>query len=215
MFYNISDIIKEVRIALDENEASVPLIADDSNTLSLDEIIGQKLLHAIRTVSESAPYTMLQDAPSLPVANLRMNDDGSGQLPLPDDFLRLVIFRMNDWSRAVTDPIDETDAEYTMQRSKYTGVRGNAQRPVCALVSKNTGQVLEFFSCDDKTASVDIAKYIKIPTIVELSTGERAVEICQRVYTPVIYYTAGLSAAALKAENADALFKIATDYLSS
>lgn len=44
MIYQIDDIIRDVRIAIDQNASSASLISEgDSDTLTLDEIIKSKL----------------------------------------------------------------------------------------------------------------------------------------------------------------------------
>ena len=41
---------------------------------------------------------------------------GMGYTKLPDDFMRLVVFRMSDWKRPVTDVIQDTNEKYFLQK---------------------------------------------------------------------------------------------------
>jgi hypothetical protein len=209
MQYEVGGIIKDVRVALDENDVLTALIASDSNSLTLDEIIAQKLLHAIRDISLTAPAVMLSDAPPMATGAITWGERTCGSITLPNDFLRLVAFRMSDWQRVVTSPIYESDADYSMQRSKYTGVHGNTIKPVVAIVEAGNWRKLEFYSCDSDTATVAVAKYIPTPVVINSH-----IAICREIYNAVIYYTAGLSAAAVGSAAAESLFKIANDQLS-
>lgn len=62
MQYLLEGILSDVRIALDENEMTADLIRD-INTLSLNDIIRQKVVDAVRTVSLNASADLMGDAP--------------------------------------------------------------------------------------------------------------------------------------------------------
>jgi hypothetical protein len=57
--------------------------------------------------------------------------DGTGYVVLPNDFLKLISFRMKGWKNNVTTLRSETEDENRRQTNEYT--RGNANRPVCVL----------------------------------------------------------------------------------
>jgi hypothetical protein len=208
--YAVGEIARDVRVALDENEAQTALIANDSDSLQLDGLIMQKIIHAIRDVSLTAPVAMLSDAPQMETGRIAWGDGecACGSVSMPDDFLRLVAFRMSDWQRSASAPIYETDADYSRQRSLYDGVRGNTIKPVVAIVEASGGRRLEFYSCDSKSATVSVAKYIPVPVVVD-----DRVAVCSRIYNAVVYYTAGLTAAAVGSAAAESLFKIANDQI--
>ncbi len=107
MRYAVGEIVRDVRVALDENEVQTALIAGDSDSLQLDGLIMQKILHAIRDISLTAPVAMLSDAPQMAAGPITWGDGeyACGSVALPDDFLRLVAFRMSDWQRSVSAPI--------------------------------------------------------------------------------------------------------------
>lgn len=210
MLYTASNIVKDVRVALDENDTLTALISSDSDTLTLDQIIIQKIPHAVRDISLAAPASMLSDAPALPTVPIQWDGFGNGHITLPVDFLRLVSFRMSDWQKAVTGIITETDARYSQQHSIYSGVRGNAIKPIVAIVETANGRRLEFFSCDSETAVVALAKYVADP---EKISDE--IEVCRDIYKAVLYYASALTAAAVGNAAAEGLFKIANDQLSA
>ena len=134
-------------------------------------------------------------------------DNGSGWVLLPDDFMRLIAFRMSDWERTCYNAISVDDPLYDLQSSRYKGVRGSVQKPVCAVVNRAEGKALEFFSCNSEDAYVKRATYIPYPKIDD----EDGIDISERCYTAVVYTTAALVLTAFgatdKAEQLNALAK--------
>ena len=189
MIYQLDKIMQDVRICLDQNMESDALIeSGDIDTLALDEIIKSKILEAIQRVHGDAPNYLLEGGHNFGDA-VYWGDMESGWVLLPQDFLRLVVFEMDDWEQAVYQAISTDDPEYEKQRSRFKGIRGTAQRPVCAIAIRPEGRVLEFYSCKSEDAQVSRAMYIPYPTIDE----DNGVDICERCYNAVIYTAAGLT----------------------
>lgn len=111
-----------------------------------------------------------------------------GWVPLPDDFMRLVAFRMSDWERTLYGAVTPADAVYALQSSRYKGVRGNPQKPVCAVVQRPVGLVLEFYSCRTDRAHVSVGSYVPYPRI----DGTGGIDISAKCYKAVVYQTAAL-----------------------
>lgn len=183
MIYQLAEIVKDVKIALDENMTSEGLLAlEDVETLSMEEIIESKVVEAVRRVESSAPVNMLESGQNL-VDAIFWKEKGSGFVVLPGDFMRLMVFKMSDWERVVTDAITVDDPIYAKQSSRYKGIRGNKQKPVCAIVNRPEGRVLEFYSCDNESATMEMGVYRPYPKIDEY----KGVEISKRCYMAVIY----------------------------
>ena len=201
MEYNVSDIVKEAKIALDENVSSAALASlGDVDTLTLDEIIESKVADAARIVENSASASLLDSGKAFgeSIGWDGQPGYGAGYIHLPDDFMRLVCFQMSDWDYAVTLAITEDSPQYQMQRSRFAGVRGNPQKPVVAITSQPIGLVLEFFSCySGENAFIKKARYIPIPRI---KNGK--IDLCEKLRRAVVYYTAYL--AELSLGNGDA-----------
>ena len=193
MLYAVSDIKRDVRIAIDQNMTSTALSAlGDVDTLSLEEIIESKIETAARMVETSASHLLLDGGE--PFADSIEWDseqgNGSGHIILPPDFMRLVSFKMSDWSMPVFEAISAEDPLYARQKSRYPGVRGCPQRPVVAIVQWPDGLVLEFYSCTaGSTVDVESDCYLPYPKIVN---GE--IDLCMRLRDAVVYYTAYLTA---------------------
>lgn len=192
MKYKVADIIRDVRIAIDQNTTSDALLeVGDVDTLSLEEIIRSKIVDAATIVEAQAPVYLLDGGKAFGDSILWDSQPGigSGEIHLPDDFLRLVCFRMSDWE-GNPSVITEDDPKYAMQHSRYAGIRGNPQNPVVAIVTQPIGQVLEFYSCTaGEQAYVKQARYIPIPRI----EGEE-IEVCEKLRRAIVYYAAYLTA---------------------
>lgn len=189
MIIQADEMVKDVRVAIDMNHNSTPLLIDgDEDTTSMNDIIRSKLVDAVRMVEMEAPLNMLEQGHLFGDA-VTWTNNGRGWILLPDDFMRLVVFKMSDWEYSVTEPITQDDPTYSRQFSRYKGISGNPQRPVVAIVNRAEGNVLEFFSCKDNTATIDQAVYIPIPQIDK----DGGIDISEKCYRASIYRAAALS----------------------
>lgn len=132
MVYNIHDVMRDVRICLDQNMTSEQLLqTDDVDTLALDDIVRSKVLEAVVRVHSNAPTYLLEHSHNFGDA-VYWGDLESGWVLLPQDFMRLIVFEMSDWEQAVFTAISTTDPEYQLQRQRIKALRGTAQKPaVC------------------------------------------------------------------------------------
>ena len=180
---------RAVRVAIDMNKGDEPLIMEgDSDTLTLDETIHAKLADAVRMVEMEAPAIMLESGHDFGGEGVFIGKDGKGFVVLPDDFMRLVAFRMSDWHRTVHDAIDENSPEYAMQSSRWKGICGNPEKPVCAIVRRPEGKVLEFYSSRDDTAEVTQASYVPRPRIDAVG----GIDVAEDCYRAAVYRAAAL-----------------------
>lgn len=188
MIYKLTEIAHDVRIAIDQNMTSEQLLAtEDIETLSLEEIIRSKIVEGVRQVEISAPVHYLEEGHDFGDA-VYWGDQESGWVLLPDDFMRLIAFRMSDWERTVYAAISVDDPLYAKQSSRYKGIRGNVQKPVCVIAMRPEGKVLEFYSCKSEDAYVRRGQYLPYPVI----DPEGGIDICERCYTAVVYTIAAL-----------------------
>lgn len=186
--YPIDNITKDVRIVLDENPLSVQLESvGDVDTLSLNEIIISKICDGVKIIHSNAPAYLLDGGYNFG-DSVYWNSDYSGWVLLPEDFMRFVVFEMDDWAHAVYSCRLYDDERYLRQSSRFRGIRGNAQRPECYICIRPEGRVLEFYSCKSNSAHVSHAVYLPYPQI-DSSGG---VEICERCYSAVVYTIASL-----------------------
>lgn len=188
MVYTKEEIMRDVRVCLDQNMTSEQLFQEgDIETLALDDIIKSKILEAVERVHGIAPVYLLEEGHSFGDA-VYWGDQESGWVLLPQDFMRLIVFEMSDWERSVYEAISTSSAEYALQRQKIKALRGTYQRPVCAIGIRPEGKVLEFYSCKSEEAYVSRAQYMPYPKI----DADGGVDISERCYTAVIYTIAAL-----------------------
>lgn len=210
MIYQIDKIVEDVRVCIDQNMNSEALVeSNDIDTLALDEIIRSKILEAIQRVHLEAPNYLLESGHNFGDA-VYWRELESGWVLLPKDFMRLVVFEMDDWEQAVYTAISIDDPEYEKQRSRIKGIRGTAQKPVCAIAIRPEGRVLEFYSCKSTDAKVSRAMYIPYPVIDE----DGGVDVCEHCYKAVVYTAAGLTLLTCgETEKASAVSDLAKTFL--
>ena len=211
MIYKISRIARDVRIAIDENKTSEQLIADeDIETLTLEEIVRSKIVEAVRRVESTAPVHYLEEGHTFGQDAVYWEKHECGWVLLPRDFMRLIAFRMSDWERTVYAAISVDDPQYEKQSSRYKGIRGNVQKPVCAIVNRAEGKALEFYSCNSEEAYIARSSYLPYPKIDDAG----GIDICERCYTSVVYMTASLVLTTLGEANlASAMLQLANSLM--
>lgn len=217
MKFKVDDILKDVRVILDENEVDTALIDEgDVDTLTLNDLIRSKIEDSVRAVVTVAPLYLLDVGEDFPDQTISWDGAvgmGYGWIPLPDNYLRLSYFKMSDWLVPVVTAISDIDPLYPLQKSKFAGVRGNTHRPICAVTIKDGKRVLEFYSClGGMEVTIAGAKYHPLPRI-EVEQGAEVIEISEKIYVSVKYYIAGMVAMAYKDEQATTLITQATDSL--
>lgn len=189
-----TEMAKAVKVAIDQNRESGSLLSEgDIDTLSLDEIITSKLADAVRIVETEASSELIDSGETLNEKVHIDNMTGKGYLVLPSDFMRLLAFRMSDWDCTIYSTISESDPEYKKQSSKWKGIYGSPAKPVVAIVKRKEGTVLEFYSCEDTSASVSQGLYLPIPKID--NNGE--IEVSEKCYSASVYQAASLVLASL------------------
>lgn len=214
--YKVDELIKEVRITLDENSVQNEYLESSTDNMELDEIIREKLIDAIRFIIESAPIKMLSaDALTLVSdEDIIAEEDGSGYFKLPDDFLRFVSFKLSSWCRAVNDVAEEGSDIDKLQRNKLS--RGTPLKPVCVYSHDSEGnRTIEYFTAGKDSAGVynhevEKALYIAYP-VVETGADDDKVRFSSLLKFAIINYCAGLTEVSRgNSTQADVFFKIAT-----
>ena len=211
--YAVADLVREVKIVLDENRTTTSLVEEgDEDALTLNEIISAQLPIAAQIVETEAPLYMLGGGEALATSiswGVGSVGKGRGMVVLPDNFLRLVCFQMSDWERPVTEVIDGNSPKYAQQFSRHKGLRGSPQSPVAAIINTPAGLTLEFFSCEQgESISVLRARYVPRPIITE----KHEIKLCEKLKRSIVYYTAHLVEIIHgEAERAQAHLKTSTD----
>lgn len=203
MIYKSSVMLRDVRVMMDKNSVS-PLLGGvlDIDQLSVDEIILSNLVKAVRNVHTVAPVYLLEQGHRIG-DSVYWNGDGSGWVLLPDDFMRLVVFEMSDWSRPVYDVLPPADAAFPLQHSRWKGVRGTSEKPVCVLSVRQEGKVLEFYSCKSEDAYIVNDVYLPYPRL----DANDGIDISERCYDAAVYECASLTFGTLGDATSSALMR--------
>jgi hypothetical protein len=152
--------IQGVKVKIDEmmpeGEGSQFSVEDDTNNTNiLDLYINSRLDPAAKILMQIAPIHVIigidaidtnLDEPAIPV---RSEDNLTGYVILPDDYIRLIAFKMDGWYREVTELFKHGDSKYNKQ---YTVLRGGKNKPACNITQKVIGatvkKIIEYFSLD-------------------------------------------------------------------
>lgn len=130
-------IINKVLCCLDEagmTHSIDPLLGDPIENF-LDEA-GRELLKVAPSYTFKGRYANFTPQNS----GLVDNGDGSGSVLLPENFVRLVSFRMEGWQRDATQLYTADDPIYAKQSNPY--LRGGVANPVVVLC----GHLLQYYS---------------------------------------------------------------------
>lgn len=204
-------MIKDVRVVIDMNRGDALLLKDeDSDTLSLDELIRSKLTDAVRLIEMEAPQRMLESGHDFG-DSVFLYDDGRGYAILPHDFMRLICFRMSDWVRGVHEALSESDPAYSLLSSRFKGVSGSPEKPLVAIVRRAEGKVLEFSSSEDGTATVAQATYLPYPRIDE----DDKIDMAEECYSAAVYRAAALTLASLGDQQSATILEMSRSLLNS
>lgn len=207
MIYKADRLVRDVRRCMDENTRDTSLTGiGDTDTLMLDDIIRSKLVEAVRAVAMAAPAQLLEDGHHFG-ETVHWEEQESGYVMLPDDFMRLVVFEMSDWARPVYRLTLPSDPAYAKCRSRFKSVRGTAERPVCVLGRRPEGRVLEFYSCATTDASVTRGVYVPVPRI----DRDGGIDLPERLKTAATYRAGALTLVTVgDTDRAKALMELAT-----
>ncbi|MEG0499495.1 MAG: hypothetical protein RR550_00055 [Rikenellaceae bacterium] len=129
-----TEIIRRVLGVIDELGG-----CGDTNVAN-DYPIASTLDQAGRELLMIAPVGAINRVKSFKTAPLTAKADGTGEVELPSDFVRMVSFRMYGWHKAVYETIATTSQKYARQFHRST--RGGVAQPVVALC----GNKIQYFS---------------------------------------------------------------------
>jgi len=207
MNINLAAMRGKVRIAIDEI-AGASVSSDFTENLNTE--INQAIRHAVLQLCDELPddFLMPKEVPVADVVQYHGSgsaDDGTGEVALPLDFLRLVKFKLASWDQSVRELLDPLSDEAKMQASKWT--RGNPQKPKAMLGGSklvdgdnNTSAVhrlMEYYTAG-KTTSGGVSSYdhtvdclFYIP-MVEEGEGTLSAPLRDSCEPYIIYRAAGI-----------------------
>lgn len=199
--FTIQDVIDKVRTKYDEIALNESDMMDDADDADIDTVIRSCIADAYRFVINAADLSMLEGKQPESAA-LTIGTDMIAHVPLPDDFLRGITFRLSSWQSAASAIITEDTPEYRMQSDPYAC--GTWQHPVAALVHTATGREVELYKA--KASSDTLRSFVYAPAWDASSTS---VPVPDQLAEAFIYYVAGLTATSFREDVANDFFKVA------
>lgn len=150
----------EERSAFLANNTSGPILTGGDNLSELKPVydyVDEQLPIAANEVLLSVPIHKLFPT-TIPSVTPTSNQDGTGVIELPNDYLRLALLQMTDWSVPVHIAISADHPLYKQQFNKYT--RGHKNKPVVVYSNNGSKQYLEYYSVTSNH-TVKTLSYIK------------------------------------------------------
>lgn len=209
----ISTIITDVKVLLDQNEASTPLSTlGDTDQLQTDDIIKSVILRSLRIMYDQAPTWMLSEniiktKNSLsPLYTSSTANTKGAMLPLhtlTTPMYRPLSLFIEGWQFPVTEFLDRDDVRYSLQKSEFAGIRGTSEQPmvfICNDPTEDGRMILEIYPKPDFSKKAYLT-YLPQPTI----WAGNNVSIPDVIYDSFLYTAAGLYYATLGNADASAL----------
>lgn len=141
-----------------------------TDAVGIERYIEAKLPEAIRLILMSASPSMEAAVPFDSALLPQKNQDGSGVVSLPDDWMKMVSFKMKGWNRAVTEFIAEEDPIAARQQNLF--LRGGSLKPVCVIGHSSDGRLaLFYYSLPAYVRVHEIEKALYLPLPKEVDGG--------------------------------------------
>lgn len=154
MTFVFTNLIGQVRIALDQNRVELGVLASNEETLELDDIIRQKLMMSAKWLLERAPLDLIDETKNFGAVT---QDGDGGVFTYPQDFLRIHTIKLKDWDIALHGSVsDDSEAAMTVH-SDFAGIKPNVHRPLIVAHDRK-------FYCYPYGV-VGVAKYIALPSV--------------------------------------------------
>lgn len=164
MKVKITDLVSKVIKNLDENEGIIAEKVEFGYPGStLPELVADILPDVAEKVMAGADLRNIDEW-------LHMDGDfewtapGRGEMSLPQDFLRLVVFRMSDWKKSVSSVIFSDSPLYSLRFAPGEGRRGIRKSPAVAITEGATCRFLEFIGSTDPAAYPERCGYLPVPS---------------------------------------------------
>jgi hypothetical protein len=203
----VADIIKDVKICIDEIALNDAEFVGEQDNSEMDIIIRSKIIDALRYVEGNADWSMLEPDAELtsPATGIYIDANLVGHVSLPDEYMRLCYAKIDSWNRYLgdTDIIEWNDKEYATLSDEYA--TGTWERPKIAFVFSGLKRGFELYKAR-KSSDIISVGYISEPAVTQDGDGNDEVSISSKLYNALIYYISGLTLLTYKDGHADSMF---------
>ena len=163
MEIRIEDFILKVLKNIDENgEIQIDRMEAGYEAASVSDLISEIAGDVAAEVILAAGWKEIDEWEELP-GEVEWIEPGHGEVSLPSDFLRLMVFRMSDWRRGVTTVVNPDSEVYALRFNSSFGRRNIRKAPMVALWGGAGGGRLEFIGSTDPGAYIARAGYVPRP----------------------------------------------------
>lgn len=199
---SISEIIRKVKVILDENEnitngfLAANNTIEDPDQLQTDDIIRTLIPIAVDKVHKAASIDMLDDV----ITTLGSSSGSGGSLywssfdkycskaNLPSDFIKIAYVKLSGWKRGAVDVLDEISPKYAEFFSDLAGVRPSTIYPAVAVVSGDRG--LEVVACPRTSESGGYGGVIRY--VAKANESGDSINVASKCYNALLYCIAYL-----------------------
>ena len=200
MDIKVEDIVKDVRVVIDEIAQNDSGFLSSQDETELDTIIKGRLCEAVDFVHSSAALDLMggdvAERENCSVSGLSVNN-----------MLRFVIGFCNGWSKSVNEVLLDGTEEYAMATDEYVGASN--QRPAALVDFNGAGKTL-YLIPNDGSGYVVYIKKCSVKTNTTTETPYDYVEIDSLMKDSVVNYLAGLTLMTLNDGRGENLIKLAT-----
>lgn len=212
MKYYISDILKSVRVTLDQNQEETILL-EDADTLQLDALIREKIEECALWVNEHAALEQITEVKEVESTN-GADERGELTIVLPDDWLRLKVAKMQDWKVPVRIAVSDVSDVALMRWSDYKGIRPTPLRPMAVETEIADGRALVLCGSEED-AELEYIRYVPIPKIAEESETEAEyIDFTEQLYASLVNRIASVVAVTWQDQRAKDYVTISSEYIA-
>lgn len=163
MEIKIEDLVSGVLKKLDENEE---IIRDKTEfgypDASLPSLVADILPEVAEKVVKEASKNEIDEWLEFD-GSLEWIAPGEGEIELPKDFLRLMVFRMSDWKHSVSSVVSAGSPTYALRFLPRAGRRGIRKSPAVAIAPGAGCPLLRFIGSTDAGAFPERCGYLPRP----------------------------------------------------
>lgn len=211
----VAEIIKQVRLCIDEESNNTSSIADEKDDGYMDNIIKAKMNDALHwlaiTASSSSILAEAKKVGGETTVTFTVEDFdtdrniGAITMPQNTEILNISRVRGKGWQKAVV-PVEDTDDEALLMFDDTA--RGTSDRPQAVIMRENP---IKLLLQPKPEANSVIVSYVGLPTSVSESTTD--VTISDKLKNAFIYYLAFLLLSAYDDSKANQMYTIALQQL--
>lgn len=223
----VDEIIKQVRLCIDEESCNTSSISDEKDDEYMDHIIKARIPDAIVWLSMNAPARSLviptnssddlvkdydtssqtKEADGLQYTRDWNVDNGIGCVTFPSDHpLRLLRVRGCDWCKAIKQPYEEDSDEALFMYDDTA--KGTPDRPLAVIVMGNPTRLL--VQPNSESVSLSFVRYLCFDPE---SDADADLPIPDSARSSFIYYLAYLLLSAYEDTKASLMYTIALQQL--